>query len=179
MTITFLSDDRGIERGSGLRQTFSRQTEREMLLVTARSFVCQLVAALDGKQGWTASWKHDTGHGLLIVATPSRASEPCTFWIYVSCRLICLPWLSLFFFSDDWINFMINQISIGWKPTLFANNFYPSFIDSDKFSFFSKLVQNLQFEQFLKIHRDPNNLLTIVNRLPIKSTTMFKRIFPI
>lgn len=40
-----------------------------MLLVTARSFVCRLLAALDGKQGWTASWKHDTGHGLLIVAT--------------------------------------------------------------------------------------------------------------
>lgn len=178
MTITFLSDDRGIERGGGLRQTFSRQTEREMLLVTARSFVCQLVAALDGKQGWTASWKHDTGHGLLIVATPSRASEPCTFWIYVSCRLICLPWLSLFFFR--WLNKFYDQSDIDWMETdTLCKQFLFFFYRSDKFSFFSKLVQNLQFEQFLKIHRDPNNLLAIVNRLPIKSTTMFKRIFPI
>lgn len=71
MTITFLSDPIGVSKGvvASVRQ-FSRQTEREMLLVTARSFVCRLLAALDGKQGWTASWKHDTGHGLLIVAAP-------------------------------------------------------------------------------------------------------------
>ena len=48
MTITFLSDDR--YRKGWLWQTFSRQTKREMLLVTVRSFVCQLVAGLDGEK---------------------------------------------------------------------------------------------------------------------------------
>lgn len=43
MTITFLFGDR--YRKGWLSQTFSRQAEREMLLVTVRPFVCLLAGA--------------------------------------------------------------------------------------------------------------------------------------
>lgn len=93
MTITFLSDDR--YRKGWLWQTFSRQTKREMLLVTVRSFVCQLVAGLDEEReresGWTARKQLETWHGpvLLIVAALSISTgrERCTL-DYVSRPLV-------------------------------------------------------------------------------------------
>lgn len=44
----------GHRRKGWLWQTFSRQSKREMLLVTVRSFVCQLVGCL-GRRAWLDS----------------------------------------------------------------------------------------------------------------------------
>ena len=91
----------GHRRKGWLWQTFSRENKREMLLVTVRSFVCQLVGCLGRRErGWTARKQFETWHGplLLIVATVSTARKPACTHPGLTCRVSSIWPLALLSF---------------------------------------------------------------------------------